>query len=70
MKTQREIVLEYLTQSDKGITQLEATNMFGFTRLPAIIFALKKEGYTFKITREKGVNRYGRKVSFDRYFVV
>ena len=70
MKTQREIVLEYLTQSDKGITQLEATNMFGFTRLSAIIYDLKKEGHVFKVTREKGVNRYGRKVSFDRYRIV
>ena len=70
MKTQRDIILEYLQENENGITQLEATNLFGFTRLSAIIYDLKKQGYTFTTTREKGVNRYGRKVSFDRYRIV
>lgn len=68
--TQTDIILKHLQENKNGITQLEATNLFGFTRLSAIIYELKKQGYKFKTTREKGVNRYGRKVCFVRYSIV
>lgn len=70
MKTQDEIILEYLQNNKKGITQLECTQMFKFTRLSAIIYRLRKLEYPIKSIREKGISQTtGRKVSYDRYIL-
>lgn len=70
MKTQDEIILEYLQNNKKGITQLECTRTFGFTRLSAIIYRLRKLEYSIKSVREKGISKTtGRKVSYDRYIL-
>lgn len=69
MKTQDEIILEYLQTNDKGITQLEATSKFGFTRLSAIVHRLRKAEYKINAKRESDINRYGRKISYVRYYL-
>lgn len=70
MKTQDEIILEYLQKTKNGITQLECTRIFGFTRLSAIIYRLRKLEYPIKSIREKGISRTtGRKGSYDRYIL-
>lgn len=63
-------VLEYLTMTKNGITSLEAINMFGATRLSAIIFDLKDKGYIIIDRYEEGVDRFGNECRFKRYWIV
>ena len=70
MITQRERVLEYLkTNKDKGITSMEAFQLFGATRLSAIIFDLKKDGNIITTKSESVQTRYGDKTTVSRYFL-
>ena len=43
MKTQTNDVLNYLQNNRKGITSMEAINLFGATRLSGIIYQLRKK---------------------------
>lgn len=64
--TQKERVLEYIKENG-SITSLEAFRHVGCTRLSAVIFNLKEEGYEFKREFETKKNRWGEKVSFAKY---
>lgn len=69
MLTQRNMVLEYLKNNrDKGITSMEAFQLFGATRLSAIIFDLKKSGNIIVSKNESVKTRYGGNVTVSRYF--
>lgn len=64
--SQKEEILKYM-QSNGGITQLQATNSLGCTRLAARIADLQKDGHRIKkewITVKK---RFGGKVRVVRY---
>lgn len=63
-------VLNYLKRTKNGITSLEAIEMFGATRLSAIIFALKDKGYIIKDTTEECCDRYGNTARYKRYWIV
>lgn len=64
--TQKDRVLQYL--KDYGsITSWEAIQQFGATRISAIIFNLKKDGYEFDEEWEHTTNRYADPVSYKRY---
>lgn len=63
-------VLEYLTRTKNGITSLEAINMFGATRLSAIIFNLKDRGYIIADRFEEGSDRFGNIVRYKRYWII
>lgn len=69
-QTQCSAILEhlYLNQTT-GITQLEATNLYGITRLPARISDLRKAGYNIIMIKEKGLNRYGKPTNYGRYYL-
>lgn len=62
-------VLDYL-KTNKGITSMEAFEMFGATRLSSIIFNLRKYGYEIKSCCREGKNRYGETVRFVQYQLV
>lgn len=65
-RTQEDRVLEYL-QSHVGLTQLEATNELGITRLSARIFKLRSAGYDI-VTNYKCVkNRFGENCVIGEY---
>lgn len=66
---QWKIVLAHL-QSGQSITSLEAIEKYGFTRLSAIIFILKRMGY--KIAKEiiKVPTRYGTETRVARYTLI
>lgn len=68
-KTQKSEVLRYM-QTHKGITSLQAIEKFGATRLPDIIYRLKKDGYQFKKEQITKKNRYGHTVTFTKYSLV
>lgn len=60
-KTQKSEILQYLKDhKEEGLTQIQATEYFGATRLSGIIYDLRnRDGYNI-ITTEKVVkNRYG-----------
>lgn len=56
---------------EKGtITSWEAIELYGATRLSAIIFNLRQRGMNI-VTREKAfTDRYGHKSSFAEYYLV
>ena len=63
-------VLNYLKRTKNGITSLEAIEMFGATRLSAIVYALKDKGYIFKDRMEECIDRYGNIARYKRYWIV
>lgn len=67
--SQRSEVLKYL-KKHKYITSYQAFELFGATRLSAIIFDLRKEGHEIAGIWETIVDRYGDKKRFLRYFLV
>lgn len=55
---------------EKGsITSMEAINLYGATRLSAIIFNLRKLGLNIESINECGTDRYGRTCNYARYFL-
>lgn len=65
---QQEMIIKYMTDFG-SITPMEAFTDLGVTRLSAKIYILKREGYVFNEKRETVVNRYGKKVSFKRFWI-
>ena len=74
LKTQRDVVRDYLLSTKKAISQAEAWERWGFSRLSAIIFDLKDEfrNTCHRIVSEdkSGVNRYGIVCNWTEYKVV
>ena len=54
-------------QTGRGITQAEAYEDFGCTRLGARIWDLKQAGIAIVAEIESGYNREGKKVYWKRY---
>lgn len=64
-----QVILDHLRKY-KTITSMEAFEMYGFTRLSATIFTLRKSGVKIGMTWEVGINRYGNPVKWGRYFLI
>lgn len=62
-------VLKYLVDFG-SITTWEAITNFGATRLSAIIFSLKEDGYCFGEEWIEKTNRYGEDVKFKKYILL
>lgn len=62
----KEHVLNYIREFG-SISSMEAFRDLGITRLSAVIFNLKADGYEFDTKTEHSVNRFGKKVCFARY---
>ena len=67
---QHEMVLEYLKSHKKGMTSLDAFNLFGIMQMPKRIWILKKMGYNIQKKTETGKNRFGKPVHYTRYTLV
>lgn len=52
-----------------NITSWEAIEKFGATRLSAIIFNLRKQGYVIENQREYSIDRNGRQCHYVRYIL-
>lgn len=50
-----------------SITSMEAINLFGATRLSAIIFVLRNKGFDIVDKWEEDFDRYGNKCRYVRY---
>ena len=66
-KTQK--VLEHL-QNNTGITSMDAFELYGATRLSAIIFNLRNRGYDIVNVDRDCVDRYGNTCHFVEYRLV
>ena len=65
--TQEKLVLRHL-QEQGSITSIEAINLFGATRLSAIIYNLRHDkGYDISTNLEVVTTRYGTKTTIARY---
>jgi hypothetical protein len=53
-----------------SITSLEAFELYGATRLSAIIFDLRKKGYNIETTDGTCIDRYGHRCNYARYVLV
>ena len=62
-------VLKHL-QTYGTITSMEAINLFGATRLSAIIFNLRKKGYNIISVDKTTKDRYGHTVPYSEYTLV
>lgn len=63
---QKQRVLEYVEKFG-SISSMEAFRDLGVTRLSAVIFDLKRDGYEFDTKPEHGRNRFGERTNFVRY---
>ncbi len=67
--TQKDRILRHL--KDFGsITSWDSFKEYGITRLSAIIFNLKKQGFNFKDEWIHTENRYGEKTQFKKYILI
>lgn len=53
-----------------SITSLEAFELYGATRLSAIIFNLRKKGYNIKTADGSCIDRYGHNCNFAKYTLI
>ena len=67
--TQTANILEHM-KNHRGISTMEAFNLYGITRLSARIWDLRHDGYMIAGVRKDGVNRYGKKVSYFEYQLI
>ena len=66
-KSQKSEVLKFMKTHKRGITSLQAIELFGATRLSDIIFRLRQEGYNIITEMVTAKNGYGHTVTFARY---
>lgn len=69
MKGQRNAVVSHLN-SFGAITSKEAFEMYGITRLAAIIHDLRIKGYNIETDMIVGKTRYGSTCQYARYVLV
>lgn len=67
-QTHYDRVLKHLTDFG-SITSLEAFKDYGITRLSAIIYDLRKDGYNISSQKISCKNRYGKVVYFANYIL-
>ena len=65
----KEVLLEHFRRF-KSITSWDAIEMYGMTRLSAVIYNLKKDGYLFENESIEVKNKYGTKVWLTKYILV
>ena len=66
--TKLQKVLEHL-QHNGTITSIEAIELYGATRLSAIIFNLRKRGYIIETQMLDTIDRYGNPCHYGKYFL-
>jgi hypothetical protein len=57
----------YHLQNYGSITSWEAIKEYGVTRISAIIYNLREEGYSIETCYETAKNRYGDKIHYAKY---
>lgn len=65
--TQEKEVLKFLQTHKKGLTNKEAFDRFGATRLGGVVYNLKQKGYDIRTVMENVPTRYGTRAQIARY---
>ena len=68
-KNQHEAVLWHLNEYNR-ITSWEAIKEYRATRLSAIIYNLRDDGYIIDTNMQTAENRFGRKVNYSEYVLI
>ena len=68
MRKQAQRVLDYIEQFG-SITSLDAFKDLGITRLSAVVFDLRKEGYNVQSETIGAKNRFGEMAHFSKYYI-
>lgn len=63
---QRKAVLEHF-QTKGELTSMEAFQLFGATRLAAIVFDLRRDGYSIETQEILSKTRYGETCQYAKY---
>lgn len=66
--TKKKRVLDAM-RSHGSIGPFYAFNHLGETRLAATIFSLKKDGHEISSETVEGVNKFGDKITYSRYYL-
>lgn len=66
MRGQRNRVLTHF-QTKGTLTSMEAFELYGATRLAAIVFDLRKMGHGIETVEVMGKNRYGEPCQYAKY---
>lgn len=66
MVSQKEMVIDYISEFG-SITPIDAFRDLGITRLSAVVFNLREEGYNIEKVIETGRNRFGNHTRYARY---
>lgn len=66
--TQNEMILNHLKEHG-SISSMEAYNLYGITRLSGRIYDLRHDGHNIASKSCKVVNRFGKVVNYDRYYL-
>ena len=67
--TQHTLILDYMKEHG-SITTFEAYEQLGITKLTTRISELRQGGFVIRQRTESGLNRYGKLVTFNRYWLV
>ena len=66
--TKSQKVLDHL-QKNGAITSIEAIDLYGATRLSAIIYNLRKKGYVIETKMLETIDRYGNPCHYGKYIL-
>lgn len=67
--TQYDRVLNHL-KTKGSITDATARRLYGISRLGAVIFNLRRDGYNIETQYVAGKNRYGDKTTYGKYVLL
>ena len=61
-------ILDYL-KNNEYLTSMQAWEMWGVTRLAAIIHNLRRAGYNIETVRVETTTRFGESTNYARYYL-
>lgn len=65
---QEQVLLEHFAKY-QTITSKQAFDLYGMTRLSAVIYNLREKGYDIGMVWETGFNRFSNPVKWGKYFI-
>ena len=66
---QAQTVLKHLRRH-KYLSSFQAFELYGITRLSAVIYDLRADGYEIGVVWRETTNRYGNLVRYTDYFLI
>ena len=67
--TQHSLIIDYMKEHG-SITTYSAYEELGITKLTTRISELRRNGFKIRQRAESGLNRYGKPVTYNRYWIV